>query len=208
MADYRQQIPDEVIKAASVAAVATDMALVVSLSPNSPVPLPVLTKGTQGNNGVTTQDLKDAGRSLRTITMDTFAIASTLETLNSLSISADSATPTTGTQYTVTAGKRFRVQQITSSLDTTTGNTVAASVIVRLRSIVSGTLLVTSPLQMIYVLPGIASVNGATQPVTLPIPDGMEFVALNGIGVTTACAGFVLTTAAPKVNLTITGYEY
>lgn len=37
MADIRQQIPDEVIKAASTAALATDPSLVVQLSPNSPI---------------------------------------------------------------------------------------------------------------------------------------------------------------------------
>ena len=38
MADYRQQQGDWVVKAASIAAIATDSALVVSLSPNSPLP--------------------------------------------------------------------------------------------------------------------------------------------------------------------------
>ena len=38
MADFRQQTGDEVVKPPSTAAVATDPALVVSLSPNSPLP--------------------------------------------------------------------------------------------------------------------------------------------------------------------------
>ena len=38
MADIRQQIPDEAIKAGSTAAVAADPSLVVALSPNSPLP--------------------------------------------------------------------------------------------------------------------------------------------------------------------------
>ena len=45
MADIRQQIPDEAIKAGSTAAVATDPSLVVALSPNSPLPTGVNTIG-------------------------------------------------------------------------------------------------------------------------------------------------------------------
>ena len=39
MADLRQQIPDEVVKAGNTAAAAADPSLVVGLSPNSPVTL-------------------------------------------------------------------------------------------------------------------------------------------------------------------------
>jgi hypothetical protein len=46
MADVRQQIPDEVVKLASTAALATDLALVVTLSPNSPLPAGSNTIGT------------------------------------------------------------------------------------------------------------------------------------------------------------------
>ena len=208
MADYRQQIPDEVIKAASVAAVATDMALVVSLSPNSPVPLPVLTKSTQGTNGVTTQDLKDAGRSARTITLDSFSVAAVTETLNTMSYSSDNGTPTTGTSYTVTAGKRLRLQHITIALHTITGNTVGVAVIVRMRVQAAGAATITSNIQLVIPLTGTAAANMATAAIVVPIPDGWEFVAGTGIGITTTCAGFVLTTAAPKVDITITGYEY
>ena len=42
MADLRQQIPDEVVKAANTAATAADPALVVALSPNSPLPTAAL----------------------------------------------------------------------------------------------------------------------------------------------------------------------
>ena len=167
-----------------------------------------ITKGTQGANGVTTQDLKDAGRSLRSITLDSFAVAATTETLNTVSISADMATPTTGTQYTVTAGKRFRLQNITASVHTITGNTVMVNVIVRIRAIVSGSLLVTSPLQAIIAIPGVAAANSAGQPAVLDFPDGMEFPAGAGFGITTTCPGFVATTAAPKVDITMIGYEY
>ena len=81
-------------------------------------------------------------------------------------------------------------------------------VIVRLRSIISGTLLVTSPLQLILAIPGVAAANSAGQPALVDFPDGMEFAAAVGFGITTTCTGFVATTASPKVDLTLIGYEY
>ena len=167
-----------------------------------------LTKATQGATGYTTQDLKDAGRSSRTITLDSFAVAAVTETLNTMSFSTDNGTATTGTSYTVTAAKRFRMQAITLSLHSITGNTTAVAVIVRLRINNGGAAVVTSPLQFIGIIPGVATGNMGSTTVNVAIPDGYEIVAGAGIGVTTTCAGFVATTAAPKVDIAIMGYEY
>ena len=169
---------------------------------------PAITKATQGANGFTTQDLKDAGRSARTITLDSFAVAATTETLNTMSYSTDNATLTTGTSYTVTSGKRFRVQQITASLSTVAGNTTAVGVIVRVRVNNGGAAAVSSPMQAVLTIQGQANLNVMSLVSHVSFPDGWEFVAGAGIGVTTTCPGFVATTAAPKVNITITGYEY
>lgn len=207
MADQRQQIPDEVVKPSGAAAQTTDPSLVVALSPNSPVAQATLTKGTQGATGVTTQDLKDAGRSARTLTLDSFAIAATTETIMTMSYSSDNGTLTTGTSYQVTAAKRLRMQQITVGLHTVTGNTTAASIIVRIRALAGGAALVSSPVQAIFSLPGVASINmGST--ITIPFPDGWEFAAGTGIAITATCAGFLTTTAAPKLDIAITGFEY
>jgi hypothetical protein len=167
-----------------------------------------LSKGVQGANGVTTQDLKDAGRSLRTITLDSFAVAATTETLNTMSFSTDNGTLTTGTSYTVTAGKRFRVQALSLSLHTIAGNTTAVTVLVRMRVNNAGAAIVTSPLQLIIPIASIAAANQSSGPDIIPIPDGWEFVAGAGIGFTTTCPGFVATAAAPKVDITLIGYEY
>ena len=194
-------------KAASTAAVAGDISLVVALSPNSPVAQATLTKGTQGATGVTSQDLKDAGRSARTITLDSFAVAATAETIMTMSYSTDNATLTTGTSYAVTTGKRLRIQSITLALHVISGNTTATSIIVRIRAVASGSAIVTSPVQAIFVLPGQTTQNlGNT--INIPFPDGWEFPAGAGIAVTEACAGFVATTAAPKLDVAIVGYEY
>jgi hypothetical protein len=187
-------------------AVTVSQATAASL--NATVTQQAITKATQGTTGVTTQDLKDAGRSARTITLDSFAVAATAETLMTMSYSTDNGTLTTGTSYTVTSGKRLRINSINCFLHTITGNTTAVNVIVRLRVNNGGAALVSSPVQMIVPIQGIAAVNQAGLPVDMSIPDGWEFVAGAGIGVTVACAGFVTTTAAPKVSITLTGYEY
>ena len=207
MADFREQSTDPTIKAASTAAAAADLALVVSLSPNSPVALAAITKGTQGATGVTTQDLKDAGRSARTLTLDSFAIASAVETIMTMSYSTDNGTLTTGTSYQVTAAKRLRIQQITLGLQTITGNTTAASIIIRVRALAGGAALVSSPVQAVYSLPGSATAFMGSS-ITIPFPDGWEFVAGTGIAITATCAGFVTTTSAPKLDIAITGFEY
>lgn len=174
----------------------------------SPVTQGLITKATQGTTGVTTQDLKDAGRVSKNITLDSFAVASTAETLNTTSLSSDNGTVTTGTSQAVTAAKRFRMQQISAFIHTITGNTTAVNVIVRVRVNNGGVAIVSSPVQFVFAIQGVAAANQAGIPVVINIPDGYELVAGAGIGVTTTCSGFVTTTAAPKVDISITGYEY
>lgn len=169
---------------------------------------PALAKATQGANGFTTQDLKDAGRASKAIFLDAFTVAATAETLKTVSVSTDCGAPATGSNYAVTSGKRFRLQQITASLHTIAGNTTAVNVIVRIRVNAAGAAVATSPIQFVFALQGVAGANQAGAIFDLVIPDGFEIPAGAGVGVTTACAGFVATTAAPKVNLTLTGYEY
>ena len=167
-----------------------------------------LTKATQGATGFSVQDLKDAGRSARNILLDSFAVAAATETLNTMSYSTDNGTLTTGTSYTVTTAKRLRIQAVSVGLHTITGNTTAVAVIVRIRVNNAGAATVTSPVQMVIPLAGIAAANQNADTVVIAIPGGWEFVAGAGIGVTTTCAGFVATTAAPKVDISIIGYEY
>jgi hypothetical protein len=169
---------------------------------------PTLTLGTQGATGFSTQDLKDAGRSARTITLDGFAIAATSETLHTMSYSADNAAATTGTSYSVTVGKRLRLQQFVGTLHTIAGNTTAITCIIRIRANAAGAAIVTSPVQFVTALPGVSAANQSAGPVVTQFPDGWEFAASTGIGVTSICPGFVATTAAPKLNISITGYQY
>lgn len=167
-----------------------------------------LTKAVQGASGITTQDLKDSGRTARNINLETFAVAVTTEALMTLSFSTDNGTVTTGTTFAVTAGKRYRLQSINATLQTTAGNTTAVSVTVRIRANNAGAAIITSPLQLITTLSGVASASNAALPVNILFPDGWEFVGGANLAITLTCGGFVATTAAPRVSLTITGYEY
>lgn len=167
-----------------------------------------LTKGTQGATGFTVQNLIDAGRVPKQIFLDSFAVAAAAETLMTMSYSSANGTATTGTSYNVTAGKTFRLQQITCSLHTITGNTTAVNIVVRIRVNNGGAGIISSPIQYVIPVQGVAAANQSTIAVVIPIPDGHEFPAGAGIAVTVTCSGFVATTAAPKADINLTGYEY
>ena len=94
-----------------------------------------LTKAMQGATGVTTQDLKDAGRSSKAFTLDGYAVASTAEVLVPFNISTDNGAVASVTSYAVSAGKRLRLQQLFATLHTIGGNTTVANVIIRLSSL-------------------------------------------------------------------------
>jgi hypothetical protein len=171
-------------------------------------PLLFTTKAVQATNVIPTQDLKDSGRSAIAITLDGFAIAATTETLHTMSYSTDNAALTTGTSYSVTSGKRLHLQAMVASLHTIAGNTTAATCIVRIRANAAGAAIVTSPVQYVMALPSTAAANSSAGSVPQQFPDGWEFAASTGIGVTSICPGFVATTAAPKLNISMTGYQY
>jgi hypothetical protein len=167
-----------------------------------------LTKGTQGATGVTTQDLKDAGR---VSVMITASIASTAvgETLITLTRSIGLAATGTGSSLAITTGKRFRIQGIYASARNSTG-TVASNVTVRLRAAVAGATTAASPLQMHLMVPLPASAVATLFP-PVPIPDGFEIdsnAGTNTFGVTITHPQWVTGTQVATFDLTLIGYEY
>lgn len=206
MADYREQSTDAVVKAAGVAAVAADPALVVALSPNSPMPLAVLTKGTQGATGVATQNLKDAGRV--NIAISCYQAAGILTTEGlfaaaTFAISRDGAAPTTGQQFTVTAGKKFRIQTVSlSSKDTST--TASTSKVTLRYSGAGGVISNTSSILGMWDIGDASLTAGAyLGPYVTPIPDGMELISGSTFGFTNLAS-----TAGILHTITINGFEY
>jgi hypothetical protein len=80
----------------------TSITNAVSITP------PTLTKGTQGSTGVSTQDLKDAGRAIvNAATAIAGITAVTTEALLTLAVSRDGAATSNVTTIAVTSGKRL-----------------------------------------------------------------------------------------------------
>lgn len=169
--------------------------------------LPALTKGTQGATGVSTQNLKDAGRVTISMTAE-FSPALIAEALLSMSISKDGATPTTATSYVPTAGKRFRLSSLMYSVENTLGTSVQRSYL-RYRMAVTGGLLVTSPLQVSMAAAASGTVKSMAS-TFLDIPDGMEILGdgTKAIGFTEQTPDWVVSVATSKIYVTAIGFEY
>lgn len=156
-----------------------------------------VTKGTQGTNGVTTQDLKDAGRT--PVVLSVTAVASVAsEAMFTLNIWKPSGV-TTGTSYTVTAGKTFRIQAIQFGCRFATPSTTVTFASCRF-NVRSGSLI-TSPL--VYGDSKMAASNAPVPNSDLAIPDGLELAAGSVIGVS-----HVDSAATLLLDLLISGYEY
>jgi hypothetical protein len=179
-----------------VTACNTGAVVVSSITP------PTLTKGTQGSTGFSTQDLKDAGRVLKTYTVSALATV-TSEALIQLTPYADLVSASGATTFAVTAAKRLRIQQIIVTVRCT--STVNVGGIVRLR-LLAGTVLVGSPVQGSIGCMGsnlATAVIGNAQTFSLNFPDGLELSGTMQFGLTQL---FSATTATIDVH--VIGYEY
>lgn len=206
MADLRQQIPDEVVKASGVAAQTTDAALVVALSPNSPMPLAALTKGTQGATGVSTQDLKDAGRVNVAITCYQAAGITLTEALfaaATFSVSRDGAAATTAQQFSVAAGKRLRMQSVVVGIKNTAAAAGTSKLVLRYAA-AGGAITISSPILAILDLGSNGTVAGAyIGPTEMALPDGVELLPGSTFGFTSLCNAVTM-----LHTITVNGYEY
>jgi hypothetical protein len=165
-----------------------------------PVTAPTITKGTQGANGFTTQDLKDAGR-VACVFRNTFTTALAAETVqNLIATRAGVAAGAAGSQA-VTAGKRLRITSVTVSVRTTTA--ALPWVELRLRENPAGAAIITSPIIVHADCAGSAAVIGNAASAVVTIPDGLE---LSGT------EQFILTiannVATNVIDVAIYGFEY
>lgn len=178
MSDIRQQLGDAVVSA----------------------------KGTQGAVGMAVQDLKDAGRVNVAITCYQAAGIITTEALfasATFSRSADGATATTGQQFTVTAGKRFRIQSIVVGIKNTAAAAGVSKLVLRYLG-AGGTISNSSPIAAILDMGSNGVVAGAyIGPVAMTIPEGMEFIASSTFGFTSLCGAVTM-----LHTITLIGYEY
>jgi hypothetical protein len=163
---------------------------------------PTLTKGTQGATGFSVQNLRDAGRTSVHLTAEAVAGA-TSEALITLTQSKGLAATSTGTNYTVTAGKTLRLTSLTVSwiATTTTANTAR----VRIRAAVSGAVTTSSPLQHSFRLAWESATFIANEGKTVEKawPEGIDIPAGATIGVTHQEA-----VANGTLDVSLTGYEF
>lgn len=167
---------------------------------------PAVAKGTQGANGLPTQDLKDSGRVNVAITCYQAAGIITTEALfaaATFSSSRDGATATTGQQFTVTTGKRFVVQSIVVGVKNTAAAAGTSKLVLRYSG-VGGTITNTSPILAILDLgSNNATAGNYIGPTEMALPDGVELISASTFGFTN------LSSATTMLHtITINGFEY
>jgi len=164
-------------------------------------------KGTQGAYAVATQDLKDAGRNLTCYYMATQVVSSATDTLVSLTgYKSGAAVAATTTPAVVSAGKTYRINMI---IVTYIAVTTAGTIHFALRANTSGVVAIGSPEVFEYAIGASAATAGISQTVCIPVPDGLEFAAGTGIGI--SMQGFGATGTAAAVGygmIALKGYEY
>ena len=184
-------------------AMAASLAVVVASDQSSlPITAPTLTKGTQAATGLSVQNLKDAGRVLKTYTVSGL-VANTVEALISLTPYADLVAGAANTTFAVTAGKRLRIQSICITVKCT--STVNVGGMIRLR-LLAGAVLVTSPVHNSLGCQGsnlAVAVIGNAQSFMLDFPDGLELSGTMQLGLTQ-----LFSAATATLDVHITAYEY
>lgn len=172
-----------------------------------PVSAPTLTKGTQGANGFSVQDLRDAGRTeLRYYAVAVAAGTTGTETAISLTRSAGTAATSAANSHVITSGKRFRITSITvatrghatATIQTTTFN---------LRVNAAGAVTTSSTPIVLAIRSATPATASAWDRVTLSFAEGWEIVGDGTLqfGITAAAT---YTTNAPTWDVLIQGYEY
>ncbi len=154
-------------------------------------------KGVQGTVALMVQDFKDAGRTPITLFIDQVA-GIAVEALATMTINKG-GTVSTGTQYTVTAGKTLRISQFTVSVKASAATEVNGRA--RLRS--ATTVLATSPIFIAGETSSLAAVALTTGSSNLAIPDGQEFAGGQQVGIS-----HIESTATGTISIIAIGFEY
>ena len=156
-------------------------------------------RGTQGSLFLCVQEAKDSGRTYVVITIDRIAGVTT-EALATFTINRG-GTVTTGTSYTVTAGKVLRLQSFVATILDSTTTTVNGRVRVRSAgtvSVTSGVILASDCGDMTG-----TAVAGSGEAVPVQIPDGLEIAAGQQIGISQ-----VVSSTSSTVSVCLIGFEY
>lgn len=160
-------------------------------------------KGTQGANGLPTQDLKDAGRAIVNAATAIAGVTTvTTEALLTLAVSRDGASPSNVTSISVTSGKRYRITAIVAGIRSTAAAVLSGRISLRMNP--TGAATATSPILVTLPLSQQATALAqAGDTVTIPIPDGIEISGTQQVGLSQVCSA-----VTGLVNASVIGYEY
>jgi len=160
-------------------------------------------KGTQGARALTTQDIKDSGRSYLTLTA-TAAAGVTAEALFSMSENRAGTVTGAVSSYTITSGKTLRITAMTLSV-----RAAAAAVPFSRATLRSNTAgATTAASAVVFQLPevfGIAATIGVGGQISIDIPDGLEIAGNGTISIGVSHLDQATTNI---INFTLVGYEY
>jgi hypothetical protein len=172
---------------------------------------PATAKGVQGANGVPVQQLKDSGRNQTNFYMPIQIVSTATDALLALTgYKSGALVAATTTPAVVTAGKTYRITSITLTYVTIV--TTPGAIRFTLRANTGGVVAIGSPVVANWTVgepTGIAPVAGKFNTVTIPLPDGFEFAAGTGIGISQVGINTVGVAAVVGYGIvTINGYEY
>jgi hypothetical protein len=168
-----------------------------------------LTKGTQGANGVSVQNLKDAGRVTICLTAE-FTAAANTEALATITESRDGGATATFTTKVITSGKRLRIEAIFLEVETLGSGTAPQRMYLRLRVNTAGAVTTASPIQGVWSIVNNAAIVKSGSSVGYGISDGLEFLGNGTVqyGFTLHFPDFVATTGTVAGKVTIIAFEY
>lgn len=161
-----------------------------------------LTKGTQGTVGLSTQDLKDAGRTY-VVLVATGVAGVTTEALFSFQQNKGGTVTQSVTSYTITSGKTLRIQGLYCS--NRDGAATISWTRANIRSSIVGATVAASALVFGLETGGSGALTGATGDFAALIPDGLEIA---GNGTVSIGVSHLDQATTNLVTCTLVGYEY
>jgi len=162
--------------------------------------LPALVKGIQYPNGITTQNLKDAGRQRVSIVFQAVAPA-VADTLLSIIKKIDGVALAASTTIPVTNNKTLRIESMTFSVKA--GAAAAAFATFTLRINPTGVALIGTQSELRVDLGNTAATIGAADKITIPFPDGFEVKSPQQIGISAAAQAIT-----NVLSVSLNGFEY
>lgn len=157
-------------------------------------------KGVQPPIFTATQDAKDSGRVVKTF-IATATAGVTTEAMLTLTPLSDFVAGSTGTSFTVTAGKRFRIQSFVATIRATAATSVGGTVRLRISS--SGAVTTATATAVSIGLPATTNVIGMSNGFAVNIADGLELSGTMQLGVSQVC-----TATSATIDVEIIGFEY